>query len=68
MSNILPMLFDHHTRIELAQEQIDRLHADRGPRAAPARDALGNWLIRLGERLAGERRPSALAHEALPRC
>jgi hypothetical protein len=62
------MLFDHQTRINLAQEQIDRLHDDWDPASSPARQALGAWLIRLGERLARERRPSALAHEALPRC
>ncbi len=61
------MLFDHQTRIELAQQQIDRLHADWGASAA-TRNAFGKWLIRLGERLAREPRPSALAHEALPRC
>jgi hypothetical protein len=62
------MLFDHQTRIELAQAHIDRLHDDWGPASNPARHALGNWLIRLGERLAPERRASALAHEPLPRC
>ena len=62
------MLFDYQTRIELAQAQIDRLHADWGPASTPARHVLGTWLIRLGKRLAREPRPSALAHEALPRC
>jgi hypothetical protein len=62
------MLFDHQTRIEMARDQIDRLHGDWGNGPAPARHALGTWLIRLGERLAPERRRSALAHEALPRC
>jgi hypothetical protein len=62
------LLFDHQTRIEMANAQIDRLHDDWGPAYAPARHTLGTWLIRLGERLASERRPSALAHEALPRC
>jgi len=62
------MLFDHQTRIEMAQTQIDRLRSDWGPASSPARRALGTWLIRLGQRLAREPRPSALAHEALPRC
>jgi hypothetical protein len=60
------MLFDHQTRIEMTRSQFDRLQQDWCP--SPAREALGAWLIRLGERLARERRPSALAHEALPRC
>jgi hypothetical protein len=60
------MLFDHQTRIEMTRSQFDRLQQDWGP--SPAREALGRWLIRLGQRLAPERRPSALAHEALPRC
>jgi hypothetical protein len=62
------VLFDHQTRIQMAQAQIDRLHDDWGTASNPARQTLGGWLIRLGERLARERRPSALAHEALPRC
>jgi hypothetical protein len=62
------VLFDHQTRIELAQAQIDRLHDDWGTASIPARQVLGSWLIRLGQRLAPERRASALAHEALPRC
>ena len=62
------MLFDHRIRIEMASAQIDRLHDDWGPTSSPARRTLGAWLIRLGERLAREPRPSALAHEALPRC
>jgi hypothetical protein len=63
------MLFDHQIRIEMARDQIDRLHGDWGGHVtSPARHALGTWLIRLGERLAPERRSSALAHEALPRC
>jgi hypothetical protein len=61
------MLFDHQTRIEMAQAQIDRLHGDWGPSSTPAKRALGTWLIRLGQRLAREPRPSAFAHEALPR-
>lgn len=60
------MLFDHQTRIEMTRSQFDRLRQDWGP--SPARETLGIWLIRLGQRLAAERRPSALAHEALPRC
>ena len=60
------MLFDHQTRIEMTHGQFDRLQQDWGP--SPAMEALGTWLIRLGERLARERRPSTLAHEALPRC
>lgn len=62
------MLFDHQTRIEMTRSQFDRLQQDWGPSWSPTREALGAWLIRLGERLARERRPSALAHEALPRC
>jgi hypothetical protein len=63
------MLFDHQTRIEMARDQIDRLRGDwGGHETSHARHALGTWLIRLGERLAPERRRSALAHEALPRC
>jgi hypothetical protein len=60
------MLFDHQTRIEMTRTQFDRLQHDWGP--FPQRRAFGAWLIRLGERLAREPRPSALAHEALPRC
>jgi hypothetical protein len=60
------MLFDHQTRVEMTHDQFDRLQQDWGP--IPAREALGTWLIRLGKRLSRERRPSALAHEALPRC
>ena len=59
------MVFDHQTRIEMTRSQFDRLQEDWG--SSPAREAVGAWLIRLGERLARERRPS-LAHEALPRC
>jgi hypothetical protein len=62
------MLFDHQTRIEMVHAQIDRLRGDWGPTSTPAKHALGNWLIRLGQRLAREQRPSAFAHEALPRC
>jgi hypothetical protein len=61
------MLFDHQTRIEMTRSQFNRLQQDWGP-SLPTREALGAWLIRLGQRLARERRPSALAHEALPRC
>jgi len=50
------MLFDHQTRIEMANAQIDRLHDDWGPATTPARHTLGTWLIRLGERLVSERR------------
>jgi hypothetical protein len=60
------MLFDHQTRIEMTRTHVDRLQQDWGP--FTERHVLGAWLIRLGERLARERRPSALAHEALPRC
>jgi hypothetical protein len=62
------MLFDHQIRIEMVHAQIDRLQGDWGPTTTPAKHVLGNWLIRLGQRLAREQRPSALAHEALPRC
>jgi hypothetical protein len=62
------MLFDHRTRMEMAQAQVDRLHDDWGAASTPARQVLGKWLIRLGQRLAPERSASALAHEALPRC
>jgi hypothetical protein len=60
------MLFDHQTRLELARTHVDRLQRDWGPSLPTHR--LGTWLISLGERLAPERRPSAFAHEALPRC
>ena len=62
------MLFDHQTRIEMTRTRVDRLQQDWGAGSFPARHALGTWLIRLGQRLAPERRPSGLAHEALPRC
>jgi len=62
------MLFDHQTRIEMTRSHFDRLRQDWGAGSFPARHALGTWLIRLGQRLAPERRPSGLAHEALPRC
>jgi len=65
-------MFDHETRIEIARSRFDQLQRNWGqPTPSPARHALGSWLIRLGERLAPaerERRPSALPHEALPRC
>jgi hypothetical protein len=62
------VLIDHQTRIEMANAQIDRLHADWGHAPASPRHTLGTWLIRVGQRLAPERRPSALAHEALTGC
>jgi hypothetical protein len=62
------MLFDHHARIEMIRTYVDRLQQDWGRGSFPARHTLGTWLIRLGQRLAPERRPSGLAHEALPRC
>ncbi len=61
-------MFDFETRNEIARARFDQLQRNWGSTPSPARHALGTWLIRLGQRLAPERRPSALAHEALPRC
>jgi hypothetical protein len=60
------MLFDHQTRIEMTRSQFDRLQQDWGP--SPARERLGNSLIRLGKWLAPEPRRSGFPHKALPRC
>jgi hypothetical protein len=61
-------MFDFETRNAIARARFDQLQGSWGSAPSPARRALGTWLIRLGRRLAPERRPSALAHEALPRC
>jgi hypothetical protein len=61
-------MFEHETRIEYVATRPEQMRRD-WPATRPARYTLGEWLIRLGERLAPEPKPhSALAHKALPRC
>jgi hypothetical protein len=63
------VLFEYDTHIEYSQSRIEQLRRDWPTTSAPARYALGEWLVRLGRRLAPEPRPaSAFPHEALPRC
>lgn len=63
-------MFEYDTHTEFVDTRIAQLRRDWPAAEAPARHTLGEWLIRLGRRLAPEprRSPSALAHEALPRC
>jgi hypothetical protein len=64
-------MFDHETRIQMANDRFEQLRAAAITPGIAFRPTLGDWLIRLGKRLASEpaRQPhSALAHEALPRC
>ena len=66
-------VFEHEARIEYVTTRPAQLRR-AWPIARPARYAVGEWLIRVGRRLAPEKdqrepRPaSGLAHEALPRC
>jgi hypothetical protein len=61
-------MFEHETRIEFGRTRPEQLRR-AWTTARPARYAIGEWLIRVGRRLAAEPRPaSAFAHEALPRC
>jgi hypothetical protein len=61
-------MFEHETRIEYVTTRPEQMRRD-WPATRPARYTLGEWLIRLGQRLAREPKPrSALAHKALPRC
>jgi hypothetical protein len=64
-------MFDHETRMFLANEHAERLRATAQIPASPLRVRLGDLLVRAGRRLSdgvdcGER--SAFAHEPLPRC
>ena len=61
-------MFEQEMHTEFVKTRIAQLQRDWP--ATPARHAVGEWLIRLGLRLAPEpkRSRSALAHEALPRC
>jgi len=65
-------MFDHETRIQIANDRFEQLRAAAYSPAAPLRLTLGGWLIRAGRRLSREpergARRSALPHEALPRC
>ena len=63
-------MFEHEMRTEFVRVRLAQLQHDWPAARAPARHAVGEWLIRLGLRLAPQprRSPSALAHEALPRC
>ena len=64
-------MFDHETRTQMANDRFEQLRAAALSPGIPLRPTLGDWLIRLGRRLASDpstRRRSALAHEALPRC
>ena len=63
-------MFEHETRIEYVTTRPEQMRRD-WPATRPARYTVGEWLIRLGQRLAPEPKPkprSALAHKALPRC
>jgi hypothetical protein len=61
-------MFEHEVRIEYVRTRPEQLRR-AWPTARPARYAVGEWLIRVGRRLAPEpRAASGLAHEALPRC
>ena len=61
-------MFDQDFRTQAATDHMASLSRDwpRVPSRRRVRLALGRWLIGAGRRL--EREPSALAHEALPRC
>ena len=62
-------MIEHEARVEYVRTRTEQLRRNWPATAPPARYAVGEWLIRLGRRLAPEPRPaSALAHEALPRC
>jgi hypothetical protein len=61
-------MIEHETRIEYVNTRTEQLTRDWPTASTPARHAVGQWLIRLGSRLAPERPASAFAHEALPRC
>jgi hypothetical protein len=64
-------MFDHETRIQMANDRFEQLRAAALAPGIAIRPTLGDWLIRIGRRLASEpapQRSSALAHEALPRC
>ena len=65
-------MFDYETRRQIADDRFEQLRAAGLTPVIQLRPTLGEWLIRLGKRLASEptsqRRRSALAHEALPRC
>jgi hypothetical protein len=61
-------MFEHEARIEYVTTRPAQLRR-AWPTARPARYALGEWLIRVGRRLAPEpRKASGFPHEALPRC
>ena len=65
------MLFEHDAHDEFIRTRNAQLLRDWSPPSSPAKHVVGTWLIHLGQRLAPEpapRQPSALAHEALPRC
>ena len=63
-------MFEQDMHTEFVETRVAQLRRAWPAAEAPARHALGEWLIRLGRRLAPEpkRSRSALAHEALPRC
>ncbi len=64
-------MFDHETRTQIANDRFEQLRAAALTPGIRLRPTLGDWLIRIGKRLASEpaqSRRSALAHEALPRC
>jgi hypothetical protein len=58
--------------MQIADDRFEQLRAAALTPGIPLRPTLGDWLIRIGKRLASEPTPqqrrSALAHEALPRC
>jgi hypothetical protein len=67
-------MFDHETRTQIANDRFEQLRTAALTPEIRLRPMLGDWLIRIGQRLASEPRPSnaqsrsGLTHEALPRC
>ena len=61
-------MFDHETRLMIAEERAEQLRAAALAPTSPLRLALGDWLIRTGKRVlpeCPECERSALAHKAL---
>jgi hypothetical protein len=64
-------MFDHDTRSLVTFEHVEQLRRDARAAAPPrthrARRSLGDWMIRLGERLAREKPAAAPCREASSR-
>jgi hypothetical protein len=64
-------MFDHETRSLVTYEHVEQLRraarAAAPPRTHGARRSFGDWLIRLGERLAREKPAAAPCREASSR-